>query len=536
MNAPMAIMAAGRTAGPERMFAANQAWLTQRTAIELGNALMGGTSAMRAKGERYLPRKASEDQKDYAARLTGAHLDNFFQKTVIFYLGQVFKRELRYEDPEDANASKKASAGGGPSVGKVELGWFEAFKEDVDLAGTSLTIFGKDVFQSGLVDGVSFVVVDYTPIKTRQDAATGRLEYLDAAEGAWKPKSPAVDQALNLRPYLIHVKASQVLDAWTSSEGGKLILKHFRYEESVEVATDPEGLTREAATQVIAWWPHKWEKWRRLSSGSCVMVDSGPNTLGRVPVAWFRPGEPTGGLTARPPLDDLAEMNRSYWAAMADHDGRLMPYVRSPAFFSVCVEPPKGGGAVPMSPGLMISVDNPGARLESVGVDSASAVNSQTDLNDKREAMRDYGLQTVQAGVTATMSENVATNASSSLKGWCAVFKDCMENALRLAAAYQGMADGPALVVNTEFKSALDLNLLGHLYQAVAGRVLRPEYYASVLLSMMPFSDEWDVKSAVNPEFGKEDGYLLPELGSRGRDEGRQLAADDESPVGERSR
>jgi hypothetical protein len=530
MNAPMSIMPAGQAADPKLIFADTQDWAAQRTAIELGNALMGGTRAMRAKGIAYLPRKGSESDKEYAARLAGAHLDNFFQKTVIFYLGQVFKRELRYEDPEDAKASKRASAGKGPTVSKAELGWFETFKEDVDLAGTSLTIFGKDVFQAGLVDGVTFVVVDYTPVKTRQDAATGRLEYLDAAEGAWKPKSPAVDQALNLRPYLIHVKASQVLDAWTSAEGGKLILKHFRYQESVEVEIDTDGLTRETSTQVIAWWPHKWEKWRKSSAGSCVKVDSGPNTLGRVPVAWFRPGEPTGGLTARPPLDDLAEMNRSYWAAMADHDGRLMPYVRSPAFFSVGVDPPKGAEAVPMSPGMMISVDNPSARLESVGVDSASAVNSQTDLNDKREAMRDYGLQTVQAGVTATMSENVATNASSSLKGWCAVFKDCMENAHRLAAAYQGMADGPALVVNTEFKSALDLNLLGHLYQAVAGRVLRPEYYASVLLSMMPFSDEWDVDSAVNPDFGKEDGYLLPELG--GRDEGRDEPGAKGPPVG----
>ena len=66
------------------------------------------------------------------------------------------------------------------------------------------------------------------------------------------------------------------------------------------------------------------------------------------------------------------------------------------------------------------------------------------------------------------------------------------------------------MVVNQEFRNTLDLTVLTHLYQAVAGRVIKPDYYISILLSMMPYSDEWDVAKVLNPEFGTE--YAPPEF------------------------
>jgi hypothetical protein len=463
---------------------------------------MGGTKAMRLAATEYLPKKVSESEKDYEFRLKSAYLDNFYQKTVVFYLGQVFKREIAYEKPPENVAELPYGTG-----------WFDGFKENVDLAGNNLTVFGRKVFQAGLVDGVTFVVADHASVKTAQDPDTGQLVYKDETDNSWKPKTVSADERLNVRPYFIHVAASQVLDSWVGIEGGRLALKHFRYKESVEKPLDGDGLRRETVTRVIAWWPHKWEKWEAKGS-TATKIDGGENRLGEIPVVWFRPGEPTGPLSARPPLDDLAELNRAYWAATADHDGRLMQFVRSPASLAVCLGL-KPGDELQYSPARVLDCDNPQARLESVGIDSASAINSQNDLREKREAMRDYGLQTVQSGVTATMSENVATNASSSLKGWCAVFKDCLENALRLAARYQGWEDGPAVSVNTEFKNALDLSLLSHLQQAVTSRIILPKFYAQQLLSMLPNSDEWTAESALDPEFGKpERDYGYPEFDS----------------------
>ena len=482
-------------------------WSEQAEAQELCRTLMGGTRAMRLKKDKYLPKKGSEDDEEYKRRLDTAYLDNFFQKTIIFYLGQVFKKELSYQESKNLNKPDE------PKKPKREFdeAFFERFKEDVDLTGSNLTVFGKRLFQAGLIDGTVFVLTDYVRVETFKDPGTGQLMFKDPADSTWKAKNKAEDERLGLRPYFILIQADQVLDAWIGFENGQMALKHFRYKEVVDEPLDEDGINREPTTHIVAWWPHKWEKWRDGKTG-LVMLDNGPNKLGKIPVSWFIPGEAKSGLTARPPLDDLAELNRSYWAASADHEGRLMPYVRSPVYFGKCIDPPQGKDSVPISPAAAIFSHNPGASLESVGVDSGSALNSQADLKEKREAMRDYGLQTVQSGVTATMSENVATNASSSLKGWCADFKDCLENAHKFAAMYQGQTDGPPVFVNMEFKNTLDLNLLAHLSQAVTARIVNPDYYVALLLSMMPYSDEWDVKTVLNENFGKDEGYIPPEF------------------------
>jgi hypothetical protein len=497
------------------------AWARQRARIELCNVLMDGTDGMRHKGERYLPKKISETQAEYDNRLKLTALDNFFQKTVIFYLGQVFKKELNYMEPIDKGVTDKAAK---EAKAVYDEDWFKKFKENVDMAGANLTVFGKKIFQAGLVDGVTFVLVDYVKVRTRTEPDTGRLVYFNEESGGWEPKTLEVDERLNLGPYFIHVPASKVLDVWVDAEKGAMVVRHFRYEEFVETPADPDGITRKLVRRVTAWWPHKWERWEAPLSGTtqyeagggseaasrsdepAVMVERGPNYLGVIPLAWFMPGEARDSLTARPPLDDLAELNRVYWVAASDHDARLMNFVRSPAFVGRCLQL-EDNKQVELGPGRLIISDSPEAALESVGVDSSSASHSQADLEKKREGMRDYGLQTVQSGVTATMSENVATNASSSLKGWCADFKDTLENALKFAAYYQGWPDGPPVMVNTNFKNSLDLNLLAHLSQAASEGLIKPNFYVSMLLSMAPNTDEFSVDEVQNPDFGKESDF-----------------------------
>ena len=83
--------------------------------------------------------------------------------------------------------------------------------------------------------------------------------------------------------------------------------------------------------------------------------------------------------------------------------------------------------------------------------------------------------------------------------------------------------------MNTEFKNSLDLTLLGHLLQAVASQVIASEYYASQMLSMLPYSDEWTVDNVVNKNFGKDAGsFFFPDLlggGEEGADDKKALAS-----------
>ena len=58
--------------------------------IELAKALLGGTSAMRAAGETYLPRWPNEDQTAYTCRLKVSTLFPAYKRTVATLAGKPF--------------------------------------------------------------------------------------------------------------------------------------------------------------------------------------------------------------------------------------------------------------------------------------------------------------------------------------------------------------------------------------------------------------------------------------------------------------
>lgn len=418
----------------------------------LPRAIMGGTVAMRAAGRDYLPQWAGEKDSAYEKRLEGAVLVNYLSRTIDYLAGQVFQKEVDFQSAD--------KPGGRP----YKEDFFNAFKEDVDLAGDSLNVFAQEIFQNGLVDGISFILVDYSRVNTRTDES-GQLLY-ESGPGEWSPKTQASDRAMNLRPYFVQIKAGQVLDAWLSVENGRQVLKHFRYEEAAEVADDDKGLERQVVTRVRAWWPDKWEVYEVKGRGEPRLIDSGTNALGYIPIYWFRPGQDQGELAAISPLHDLAEMNRSHWVSYAQHVG-LMSWVRSPVWMGRKLDD-ANGQPLAVGPSSIINVNDPEAGLESVGVDPSSVAASQEDLKRKEEYMEAYGLQvafspTNSVGqMTATQVDAAASASDSQLKSWCGLLRDCLENALKAAADYEGDPDGPSVFVNTAFRAVFDAALLSY--------------------------------------------------------------------------
>ena len=58
---------------------------------EMVETLLGGTSAMRAAGEDYLPRHAEEDGSNYFERLNSTTLYNMFELTLDTLVGKPFR-------------------------------------------------------------------------------------------------------------------------------------------------------------------------------------------------------------------------------------------------------------------------------------------------------------------------------------------------------------------------------------------------------------------------------------------------------------
>ena len=62
------------------------------------NTLMGGTRAMRAAAETYLPKEKEEETDDYNSRLARTYLVNYFKRTIEKLAGEVFSKPINVPD------------------------------------------------------------------------------------------------------------------------------------------------------------------------------------------------------------------------------------------------------------------------------------------------------------------------------------------------------------------------------------------------------------------------------------------------------
>ena len=72
----------------------NAAYIAKQADWTMVEALMGGTRAMRAAGQIFLPQEANESGEAYKNRLKRSFLFNAFEKTVRTYASKPFKNSL----------------------------------------------------------------------------------------------------------------------------------------------------------------------------------------------------------------------------------------------------------------------------------------------------------------------------------------------------------------------------------------------------------------------------------------------------------
>lgn len=428
-------------------------FLTQREEIAICHDLMGGTLAMRAAGEKYIPRGSGEDVKTWQARVNMTILFNIYKRTLRFLCGRVFEKQVALAD--DANERMLA------------------FCEDVDHMGSNLTVWSRRAFEAGLNDGVMFCVVDFNAIKTREE--DGRKQYLDAS-GQWADRTESAAALNGWGPYFIHVSADQVLDYRLEWHLGRPRVTHFRYIENCQKA---DGRWNIASYQRIRAYfldengVARWEVYVNDTEDQTAwrLDDEGVFSIGVLPVACFMPGEKRTDGTAEPALIDLAYLNVRYWQ-VSSAQSSLLEYMQRPAWFGKCLgefDPESGKTKIIFGPGLLCHAEKEEADLRSVGVDAASVEAGRQALQDLKDDMAVYGLQLLQpktGNITATESIRDSEENNSTLKAWALGFQDFLENCFRLAALWFNEPDGPGVIVNTEFANATDVQVLLDLYKS----------------------------------------------------------------------
>lgn len=145
-----------------------------------------GGEQLRASANEYLIRRQKEAPEVYTERLERVFYENYAGSIIDWYVATLFRREpLILTDGDDPRARR----------------FLNAFSEDCDLRGTSVTDFFRKQLLDALVCGVSYTLVDFP-------AAERRPETL-AEE----------DQIGTSRAYLSHCPAEQLIN-WAKDERG----------------------------------------------------------------------------------------------------------------------------------------------------------------------------------------------------------------------------------------------------------------------------------------------------------------------------
>lgn len=360
-------------------------------------ALMGGTTAMRAEKEAYLPKQPREDQDDYDYRLKTSTLFPAFARTVGVMTGKPFAKELTLS--EDVPPRIKELA------------------QDIDGEGRSLHAFCADLMSEAVSIGFGGILVDFT-----------------RTEG--KARTQAEEKAIGARPYWVHVKHSQILGWKVGKVNGKPGLLQLRIAETAEV--DDGVYDVKTVNRVRVLTPGAWELWEEGANG-WTLHDSGTTTLNVIPFVPIY-GNRAGFMRGLPPLLDLAHQNVKHWQQQSDQDDSAR-FARKRLLVLIGIE---SDGDITAGSSYALKLPKDGdAKVVQGSAESVTVGRSELEALEGQMIQTGAELLTAKPGQrTATEASNDAEANKSDLQRIVETFEDSIDQALQLTADWLGLPQG----------------------------------------------------------------------------------------------
>lgn len=365
-------------------------------------ALMGGTAAMRAARERFLPKEPREDSEDYEYRLKTATLFPAYARTVSVMTGKPFSKELVLSDdtPDE----------------------IRALTQDIDGEGRSLHAFSADAMLEAMTFGFGGILVDFT----RTDGVN---------------RTKADDRAMNARPYWVHIKHSDILGWKVGKINGVKALTQLRLAETAEVEDGEYGVKTVERVRILT--PGEFRLVEVNERGAEVEVDSGP--MAPMKVIPFVPlyGRRVSFMKGLPPLLDLAHQNVKHWQQQSDQDDSARFARKRLLVFSGVekseLEDPSAGSA------YALRFERPEAKAEVIQGSAESVTVGRSELEALEAQMIQTGAELLTAkpgNRTATEASNDAEANKSDLQRIVESFEDGLDMALQLTAIWIGIKEG----------------------------------------------------------------------------------------------
>ena len=380
-----------------------------------------GGEHLRGKGVAYLPKFPMETEDDYKARKDSTWLFNGVKKNRDDIVSRIMAKPITLKEQE---------------------GQLFEWCQNVDMEGRDLSNFSKDVLQSGIESGISFVMAD-APRRPEGTLNRGQV------------------QALNLRPYLVSLKLEDVRGWKWANYLNRPVLTQFRICEQVE---DPKRGEFDDATveqiRVLDLIENRVHVrlFQEGTKGEWVVVDEYPTDFDQIYVAPFYTGR-TAFMKAEPPLDEMAELNLAHWRVQSDKSSCLHKAL-SPLLLLKQMGAIGQDGDVALSGDYGFLADGDSADMKWVEITGGGISEASTELEQIKDQMKQMGLQLIseKVGVSTATGDSIDEGKSvARIRMWADDLKDTLEIALGWMVDIAKIAADTTVSVNTE------LGLLGNM-------------------------------------------------------------------------
>lgn len=426
---------------------------------QLMATLLGGTEAMRAAGETYLPKHEEETDLGYQERLQQAVLLNMTEQTLDNLSGKPFSEEMKLgEDIPEAM---------GPIL------------EDIDLQGNNTHVFSRGWFAESLAKAFCHVLVDMPKPVVREDG---------------QPRTLEDDRKDGTRPYWVLIRPETVIFARASVIGGKEVLQEVRI---METYTEQNGFAEISKVRIRRLLPGMVELYipKKVKNKEVwEKYDWWASALPYIPLVTYYTNR-EGLCLGKSPLLDLAYLNTAHWQSTADQR-HILKVARFPIL--ACSGASKDDSdPVVVGPNKVLYNEDAQGKFYYVEHQGNAIEAGRKDLEDLERQMAGYGAEFLKdepGDATATAKALDSSEANSNLASMVSEFEDAIAQALQMTADWMKIKlDGGDVELLKEYSEApADVAGLDHLQKARASKEISRKAYLEGLRSRGVLPEDFD--------------------------------------------
>lgn len=449
-------------------------------------AILAGAKAVKAAGEKYLPKFPAESDPEYNRRKESAPWRPEFEDCIRSISAKPFAEETKLAgDPSDE---------------------MKAIAEDIDGRGNNLHVFARDMFEGGVSLGAHGILVDFPTMNPNATRAE--------------------EKAAGARPYWVSVDADEIIALRTERRGAREVVTHLRLRETAIVV---DGFEEKAVEKIRVIEPGMWQLWKQVKNAAgettWEIESDGILTLDEVPFVFYATAERVGAQYVRPPLLDLATMQIELYQALSTKE-QAYTMLGAPMLSANGMAAPEDGSSVETGPRRILyapSTEDIAASWSILSAPAGSLKELRDDCAATAEDMRRLGMQPMlpkTGNVTATASGIEAAKSHSAVGTWSNGLKDALEQAFMFTAKWMKSTEAVEVSVHTDFsvgmwgveeiKELREARAAGDLSQrtywdelsrrGVLGPQFDPDKELDAILGEIPAGDEDDdLNAALSP-------------------------------------